>query len=79
MGDTMFNIMRYINDTDFQIVYINNELNVLNGFLVKDEYNNIIIQYVINVQKDETYKTNILNIINCFIQILLFFDFDSPS
>lgn len=26
----MFNIMRYINDTDFQIVYINNELNVIN-------------------------------------------------
>lgn len=46
------------------IIFINNDLNVLNGFLVKDEYNNIIIQYVINVQKDETYKTNILNIIN---------------
>ena len=26
----MFNIMRYINDTDFQIVYINNELNIVN-------------------------------------------------
>lgn len=26
----MFNIMRYINDTDFQIVYINRELNVVN-------------------------------------------------
>lgn len=26
----MFNIMRYINDTDFQIVYINGELNVIN-------------------------------------------------
>lgn len=26
----MFNIMRYINDTDFQIVFINNELNVVN-------------------------------------------------
>ena len=26
----MFNIVRYINDTDFQIVYINNELNVVN-------------------------------------------------
>lgn len=26
----MFNIMRYINDTDFQIVYINSELNVIN-------------------------------------------------
>lgn len=26
----MFNIMRYINDTDFQIVYINNELNIAN-------------------------------------------------
>lgn len=26
----MFNIMRYINDTDFQIIYINNQLNVVN-------------------------------------------------
>lgn len=26
----MFNIMRYINDTDFQIVYINNKLNIIN-------------------------------------------------
>ena len=26
----MFNIMRYINDTDFQIVYINNQLNIVN-------------------------------------------------
>ncbi len=26
----MFNIMRYINDTDFQIVYINHELNIVN-------------------------------------------------
>lgn len=26
----MFNIMRYINDTDFQIVYINGELNIVN-------------------------------------------------
>lgn len=26
----MFNIVRYINDIDFQIVYINNELNVVN-------------------------------------------------
>ena len=26
----MFNIMRYINDVDFQIVYINDELNVVN-------------------------------------------------
>ena len=26
----MFNVMRYINDTDFQIVYINNELDVVN-------------------------------------------------
>jgi sporulation protein YqfC len=26
----MFNIMRYINDTDFQIVYINQELNIIN-------------------------------------------------
>lgn len=26
----MFNIMRYINDTDFQIVYINRELNIVN-------------------------------------------------
>ncbi len=26
----MFNIMRYINTTDFQIVYINEELNIVN-------------------------------------------------
>lgn len=26
----MFNIMRYINDTDFQIIYINKELNIVN-------------------------------------------------
>lgn len=26
----MFNIMRYINDTDFQIVYIKKELNIIN-------------------------------------------------
>lgn len=26
----MFNIMRYINNTDFQIVYINKELNIVN-------------------------------------------------
>ena len=26
----MFNIMHYINDTDFQIVYINSELNIIN-------------------------------------------------
>lgn len=26
----MFNIMRYINDTDFQIIYINGELNIIN-------------------------------------------------
>ena len=26
----MFNVMRYINDVDFQIVYINNELNIVN-------------------------------------------------
>lgn len=26
----MFNVMRYINDTDFQIVYINNQLNIIN-------------------------------------------------
>lgn len=26
----MFNIMRYINDTDFQIVYINKQLNIVN-------------------------------------------------
>lgn len=26
----MFNITRYINDTDFQIIYINNQLNVVN-------------------------------------------------
>lgn len=26
----MFNIMRYINDTDFQMVYINRELNIVN-------------------------------------------------
>lgn len=26
----MFNVMRYINDTDFQIVYINSELNIVN-------------------------------------------------
>ena len=26
----MFNIMRYINDTDFQIIYINNQLNIVN-------------------------------------------------
>jgi sporulation protein YqfC len=26
----MFNIMRYINDTDFQIVYINQELDIIN-------------------------------------------------
>lgn len=26
----MFNIMRYINDIDFQIIYINNQLNIVN-------------------------------------------------
>lgn len=26
----MFNITRYINDTDFQIVYLNNQLNIIN-------------------------------------------------
>lgn len=26
----MFNIMHYINDTDFQIIYINKELNIVN-------------------------------------------------
>lgn len=26
----MFNVMRYINDIDFQIIYINNELNIVN-------------------------------------------------
>lgn len=26
----MFNVMRYINDTDFQIVYINGEVNIVN-------------------------------------------------
>ena len=26
----MFNVMRYINDTDFQIIYINNQLNIVN-------------------------------------------------
>lgn len=26
----MFNIMRYINDIDFQIIYINNEINIIN-------------------------------------------------
>lgn len=26
----MFNIMRYINDTDFQMLYINRELNIVN-------------------------------------------------
>lgn len=26
----MFNVMRYINDIDFQIIYINNELDIVN-------------------------------------------------
>lgn len=26
----MFNVMRYINDTDFQIVYLKKEINVIN-------------------------------------------------
>jgi len=26
----VFNIIRYINDVDFQIIYINNELNIVN-------------------------------------------------
>lgn len=26
----MFNVMRYINDTDFQIIYFKNDLNIVN-------------------------------------------------
>lgn len=45
------------------VIFINQETNTLDGFLVKDEFNNYVFEYVITQGVIEEYKTNILNII----------------
>ena len=54
----------FINKDNVMIdIFINDELNVLEGFLIHDESNNIIDQYVIKLGKVD-YRINIDSIIN---------------